>query len=196
MNQTLFWNAFNIKELAYQQCSLCVFALALYTFDEVGFAGGCCVLSWRCFELISECPSPPEQSGRWWVCKLGGWMGRSWRRTWDRRAKAHPTHLLLLDSPFSALLRLHHSSWEPGWIWISSKRITSALLTKIRSAVRQLNYSSYPFCVRKTRFCRCLCLLSPRWENSVRWSVIEKTHDAWKTHTEVTSFVQMSGRHK
>lgn len=40
MNQTLFWNAFNIKELAYQQCSLCVFALALYTFDEVGFAGG------------------------------------------------------------------------------------------------------------------------------------------------------------
>lgn len=107
MNQRLFLNAFNIKELAYQQCSFHVFALALVYVWWGGFWGGC-VLSWGCFKLISECPHLPEGSGSWWVCKLGGWMGKMWRTTGDRKGKAHPTHFLLLNSAFSALFRFHH----------------------------------------------------------------------------------------
>lgn len=114
MNQTLFLNAFNIKELAYQQCSFRVFALALYTFDEVGFVGeGGCVLSWRCFELISECPSPHAVRE---VVSLQAWRmdGQELEEDMRRESQGPPSASPPSGQSLSALLRLHHCVLRAG----------------------------------------------------------------------------------
>lgn len=160
-------------------CWLC------YMFDEVGLEVGLCFILRMLQTHLWTCP--PARG-------LQELVSLQVRKTdeqdveddmrQERQGKAHPNHFLLLNSPFSALVRFQPCILRARLNMDFSKGPTSALLTKTNGAVRQLDHSLCPFCVKKTRFCRCLSFLSSRWENGIHWSVMEKIHGALKMHTE------------